>query len=111
MSDFTEIINECLAVSAEDFPADRDDVKTWHFTDMQIRHLLARVAERVEETMLDPAKVGEVVAKLSIERDQAMCRAGTLEQENLRLVVEFDDLHQTIQDQAEIIERYGAPPR
>jgi hypothetical protein len=41
MSDFTEIINECLAVSAEDFPADRDDVKTWHFTDMQIRHLLA----------------------------------------------------------------------
>jgi hypothetical protein len=29
------------------------------------------VAERVEETMLDPLKVGEVVAKLSIERDEA----------------------------------------
>jgi hypothetical protein len=81
MSDFTQIINECLAVSGEDFPADPKDQTAWHFTDKDIRGLLARVAERVEETMLDPAKVGEVVAKLAIERDQAMARAGTLEQE------------------------------
>jgi hypothetical protein len=71
MTDFTDIINECLAVAGEDFPADPNDETAWHFTDKDIRGLLARVAERVEEEMLDPVKVGEVVAKLSIERDEA----------------------------------------
>lgn len=136
MSDFTQIINECLAVSAEDFPADRDDETAWHFTDNDIRGLLGRVAERVEEQMFDPVKVGEVVAKLSIERDEWKKKHAQLleptnrlldtqrrlldetgeklrrsERENMRLVVEMDELRQTIQDQAEIIERYEAPPR
>jgi hypothetical protein len=61
MTDFTDIINECLAVAGEDFPADPNDETAWHFTDKDIRGLLARVAERVEEEMLDP----------SIERDEA----------------------------------------
>jgi hypothetical protein len=33
------------------------------------------------------------------------------ERENMRLVVEMDELRQNIQDQAEIIERYEAPPQ
>jgi hypothetical protein len=58
--------------------------------------------EAVRERMMDPVKVGETMALLAIERDR-------LKQENLRLVVEMDELRQTIQDQAEIIERYEAP--
>lgn len=71
MTDFTQIINECLAVSAEDFPAEPDDERAWHFTDKDIRGLLARVAERVEEQMFDPHRVASVVATIAHERDTA----------------------------------------
>jgi hypothetical protein len=70
MSDFTQIIDEELRVSAEDFPADRDDEMAWHFTDKDIRGLLVRVAERVEETMFDPHAVASVIATIGHERDE-----------------------------------------
>jgi hypothetical protein len=136
MSDFTQIIDEELRVSAEDFPADRDDEMAWHFTDKDIRGLPVRVAERVEETMFDPHAVASVIATIGHERDEWKKKHEQLlgptdrlldtqrrlldeteeklrksERENMRLVVEMDELRQNIQDQAEIIERYEAPPQ
>ena len=46
---FKHIIEEELAVSAEDFPTEPGDENAWHFDHEQIWNLLGRVAERVEE--------------------------------------------------------------
>lgn len=68
---FKEIIEQALAVWAEDFPAEPDDPTAWHFTDKDIRSLLACVVERVEEQMLDAVEVGRHMGQLSIERNEA----------------------------------------
>lgn len=49
MSDWEQIIEEELAVSAEDFPSDPDAPGVWAFTDEELRKLLTRVAERAVE--------------------------------------------------------------
>jgi hypothetical protein len=98
MSDFTQIIDEELRVSAEDFPADRDDEMAWHFTDKKKHEQLLGPTDRLLDTQ----------RRLLDETEEKLRKS---ERENMRLVVEMDELRQNIQDQAEIIERYEAPPQ
>lgn len=66
------------------------------------------LCRRQQEPCLRCAHVDQFIETLEQERDEARRKNANLVAENLRLVVEMDDMTQTIQDQAEIIERLEA---